>query len=144
MGLSAEAFGDVRERQAFELLRDHDPAELASIDSLSPAFGQLDTESRAHVESVLQTFRAGPPLTPELVREDLIKCSTRLQKAYLSGLIRELRFLLQDAQEAGADELVRELNAQIERCTRSHQTLDQLAHAATFAGRKQLRQNTTY
>jgi DNA primase len=138
--LSAEAFQDVRNRQVFEALRifasEHPEWSLEKF-----AVG-LDTELNAHVESLLQTLRVGPPLSPEAAHEDLMKCFTRLRKSYLSRLIHDLRFVLQDAQEQGAQERVRELNAMIEQLTRDYFESDKRSYAATLLGRKKAREGS--
>ena len=55
-----------------------------------------------------------------MVREDLVKCSVRLRKDHLARLIRDLRFMQQDAQEEGAEDRVRELNETIEPLARDY------------------------
>lgn len=138
--LSADAFQDERNRQIFEALRrfttEHNEWSLEHF-----TFG-LDTELNAHVESLLQTLRVGPPLSPEAAHEDLMKCSTRLRKSFLSHLLRDLRFVLQDAQEQGAQERVRELNAMIERLTRDYFESDRRFYAATLLGRKKAKEGS--
>lgn len=136
--LSADVFQDERNRQIFEALRRF----TSEHDEWSPehfALG-LDTELKAHVESLLQTLHVGPPLSPEAAHEDLMKCSTRLRKSYLSHLLRDLRFVLQDAQEQGAQERIRELNATIERLTRDYLESDKRFYAATLLGRKKAKE----
>lgn len=133
--LSGEAFQDVRNRQVFEA--------LGSFVATQPQYEMadfcagLDNALSAHVESLLQALRAGPPLSPEMVREDLLKCSTRLRKSYLLRLIRELRFVQQDAQEEGAAERVLELCGMIDQLTRHCLEIDRRAYAATLIGRRQ-------
>jgi len=138
--LTAEAFQDERNRQVFEALRSYAPK--AAQWSLEEFALGLDTELRAHVESLQQTLRAGPPLTPEAAHEDLMKCSIRLRRDYLSRLIHDLRFVLQDAQEQGAQERVREVNAMMERLTRERYESDRRSYAATLLGRKKAREGS--
>ncbi len=131
--LGEEAFQDARNREVFASLRRF---VLASpeCDEIKAGAG-LDTDQTAHVEWLLDTLCAGPPFSPEMAREDLVKCSMRLRKKYLSRLIGELRFVQQDAQEHGTEERVRELNEIIDDLTRDYLQIDQRAYAATLAGR---------
>jgi len=131
--LTEEAFQDARNREVFESLRrlvltnPHcDEAEVKT---------GLDTDQMAHVEWLLRTLYSGPPLSPDLAREDLVKCSMRLRKRHLSRLIRELRFVQEEAQERGTEETVRELNEVIEKLRRDYLEIDQRAFAATMVGR---------
>ncbi|MHB1296122.1 MAG: DNA primase [Anaerolineae bacterium] len=133
-GLAPEALEDVRNRQVYAVLQDAAAKKDAGSDSLE---GRLDSELRAHVESLLQSLQSGPPLSPEMVREDLLKCSTRLKKSHLSRLIRDLRFVLQDAQDDGNEAQLRDINALIDGLTRDYHLIDQRSYAATFVGRKQ-------
>jgi len=131
--LGEEAFQDARNREVFASLRRF---VLASpeCDDIKAGAG-LDTDQTAHVEWLLDTLCGGPPFSPEMAREDLVKCSMRLRKKYLSRLIGELRFVQQDAQEHGTEERVRELNEIIDDLTRDYLQIDQRAYAATLAGR---------
>ncbi|TEU12787.1 MAG: DNA primase [Anaerolineales bacterium] len=131
--LGEEAFQDARNREVFASLRRF---VLASpeCDDIKVGAG-LDTDQTAHVEWLLDTLCGGPPFSPEMAREDLVKCSMRLRKKYLSHLIGELRFVHQDAQEHGTEERVRELNEIIDDLTRDYLQIDQRAYAATLAGR---------
>ncbi len=131
--LGEEAFQDARNREVFASLRRF---VLASpeCDEIKAGAG-LDTDQTAHVEWLLDMLRAGPPFSPEMAREDLVKCSMRLRKKYLSRLIGELRFVQQDAQEHGTEERVRELNEIIDDLTRDYLQIDQRAYAVTLAGR---------
>ena len=131
--LGEEAFQDARNREVFASLRRF---VLASpeCDEIKAGAG-LDTDQTAHVEWLLDTLCGGPPFSPEMAREDLVKCSMRLRKKYLSHLIGELRFVHQDAQEHGTEERVRELNEVIENLTRDYLQIDQRVYAATLAGR---------
>ncbi|MHB0858467.1 MAG: DNA primase [Anaerolineae bacterium] len=131
--LTPDALEDVRNRQVFVALQKcaDDPA------GSPPLEGRLDSELYGHVESLLQSLQSGPPLSAEMVREDLLKCSTRLKKSYLSRLIRDLRFVLQDAQDDGNEAQLREMNALIDGLTRDYHQIDRRSYAATFVGRKQ-------
>jgi hypothetical protein len=130
--LGEEAFQDARNREVFASLRRF---VLASpeCDEIKAGAG-LDTDQTAHVEWLLDTLCAAS-FSPEMAREDLVKCSMRLRKKYLSHLIGELRFVHQDAQEHGTEERVRELNEVIENLTRDYLQIDQRVYAATLAGR---------
>ena len=131
--LSAEAFRDIRNRETFQMLA----AMLDGDESVDPELllVRLDSELRAHVESLVQRLQLGPPLSPDMVRDDLIKSASRLQKNHLSGLIGELQFLQRDAQEQGSDERLRELNSLIEQYRRDYLQIDQQYHAATLVSK---------
>jgi len=131
--LGEEAFQDARNREVFASLR-HFVLASPECDDIKVGAG-LDTDQTAHVEWLLDTLCAGPPFSPEMAREDLVKCSMRLRKKYLSRLIGELRFVQQDAQEHGTEERVRELNEIIDDLARDYLQIDQRAYAATLAGR---------
>jgi hypothetical protein len=73
-----------------------------------------------------------------MAQEDLLKSSLRLRKHHLAHLIREVRFLQQDAQEQGL-ERAQEFNALIDRLAREYQYADQRAHAVTYVGRRSSR-----
>jgi len=133
--LSGETFQDARNREVFQSLR-HFALARPGSDEVRAA-GELDTDLGDYVEWLSEALCAGPPLSPEMVREDLVKCSMRLRKRHLSRLIRELSFVQQDAQEHGTQERVRELNEMIEELTRDHLQIDQQAYAATLAGRSE-------
>ena len=137
--LTPEAFEDIRNRQVFVSLSDF-VARHADADP-EPLLSSLDTELRAHVESALGRLRAGPPLAPEVIREDMLKCAARLRKRHLSRLIQEYRFMQQDAQDHGSKEQARELNAAIETLTRDYLDVDKSFHAITLIGRKQARES---
>ncbi|MBC7256352.1 MAG: hypothetical protein H5T66_09665, partial [Chloroflexi bacterium] len=120
-------------------------ASLAPEDFTAPLpalAAQLDTALYAHVESLLRELETDPPLSPDLVREDLLKCSTRLRKQYLSRLIGELRFLQMDAQEQGAEDRLRELRAITDRLTRDYYQIDRRFYAATLVGRRHAKDQT--
>ncbi|NLG27846.1 MAG: DNA primase [Chloroflexi bacterium] len=130
--LDAEVFSDSRNRACFET--------LAGASGSGQAADALDSELRAHVESLLLRLKADPPLQPEEAREDAVKCALRLRRDRMTQLLRELRFVLQDAQEQDDPELVRSVQAQIEALGRAQLQLDRQAHAATLAGRKEARE----
>ncbi len=133
--LSSETFQDVRHQQIWAALASLAPEDLEA--PLPALAGRLDTALYAHVESLLRELETDPPLSPDLIREDLLKCSTRLRKQYLSRLIGELRFLQMDAQEQGAEERLRELRALTDRLTRDYYQIDRRFYAATLVGRRQ-------
>jgi DNA primase len=130
--LDAEVFSDSRNRVCFET--------LAGASDSAQAADALDSELRAHVESLLQRLKADPPLQPEEAREDAVKCALRLRRDRMTQRLRELRFMLQDAQEQDDPEMVRNVQAQIEALGREQLQLDRRAHAATLAGRKEARE----
>ncbi|MGI5915019.1 MAG: DNA primase [Anaerolineae bacterium] len=145
--LSVETFTDTYHRLIYTALEAY--IDRASTDALSvddpniesEFLAQLDTESRPRVESLLTILQSGPPLSPDMVREDLYKSAMRLRKSHISRLIRELRFVQQDAQEQGLDDQVRELNETIEHLRRDYLQVDQRYYAATLVGRKQARES---
>ncbi|OGO05187.1 MAG: hypothetical protein A2Y73_08700 [Chloroflexi bacterium RBG_13_56_8] len=134
-GLIVESFQDVRNQQILQALgrftKEYSPYDAEEF------CNKLDTELGAHIELLLRELRSGPPLSLEMAREDFVKCATRLRKTYLSQLIRDLRFVQQDAQEEGDEERVRELNAMIEQLTHDYLRIDRRFHAATLFGRNQ-------
>jgi DNA primase len=138
-GLSGDVFQDVRNRQVFEVLQ---TAKDSILDDPEQAFGALDTELRAHVESLLHRLRSGPTLTREQAEEDAIKCATRLRKSHLSRLIGELRFVQQDAQEQGDSARVKELNQMMERLRQEYLQIDHTSYAVTLVGRRKARENS--
>ncbi len=97
--------------------------------------GSLDTALRGHVESLLHALEEGPSLSLDTAREDLVKSAIRLRQVQLSEFLRELRFLLQDAQEQGDAEQVRQLNVLIDRCTKEHLEIHRQSYAVTLLGR---------
>ncbi len=137
--LSGEAFQDIRNRQVFEALSSFVAAHPGREEAEFRV--ELDNALNAHVESLLHALQAGPPLSAEMVREDLFKCSTRLRKNHLLRLIRELRFVQQDAQEEGAAERSLELCGMIEQLTRYCLEIDRGAYSATLMGRKRNKEN---
>ena len=140
MQINGETFHDIRNRELFEklqsFLQEHEPDEVDIFRA------ELDTELSAHVESLMQTLQSSPPLSFEMIREDLIKSSSRLRKRYLSQRLSELRFIQQDAQEHGQTEHLREFNALIERLTHDYLRIDQRFHSATLIGRREARQQS--
>lgn len=139
-GLTSEEFTGIN-RAVYEVL----DAYLAAGEDIENGdlFAQgLDTVLRGRVESLLQQLQAGPPLSSEMAHEDLTKSAIRLRKQRISGLIQELRFALQDAQERTHLEDARQLNESIERLTRDYLQIDQRYYAATYIGRKNSRDKT--
>ncbi len=131
--LSEDTFGDSRNRQVFSALCGFMDENVSyDVDAFCDG---LDSELRAHVESLLQRLQAEPSLSPDLIRGDVIKCATRLHKRHISRLINELCFLQRDAQKEGSRERVRELDEKIEQLRRTYLRIDQRFHAATFIGR---------
>jgi len=137
-GLNAAVFEDERNRQIFEALleaggqgardRDHVRAWLAE---------RLDTSLLAHVESMLERLENDPSLSLELVREDMLKSSARLRKNHLARLLREVRFLQQDAQDQGAADQVGHLNQVIDGLMHDYLKIEQMYHATTMVGRRE-------
>ncbi len=138
--LSADVFLDVRNRQVFEAMERliaerGDELQHVGPEGLARDVGQLDTELAGHVESVLRTLRSGPPLSADMVREDLTKVTVRLRRDHLGRLLRELRFMLQDAQEEGDEERVHALNRMIDPLARDYLDVDRRSYAVTLVGR---------
>lgn len=138
--LSADMFQDVRNRQVFEALERliderGDELQYLGAEDLGRYVGRLDSELAGHVESVLRILRSGPPLSADMVREDLTKVSVRLRRDHLGRLLRELRFMLQDAQEEGDEERVQVLNRMIDPLARDYLDVDRRSYAVTLVGR---------
>jgi len=131
--LNDKAFENARNKEMFSSLKRF-VLTNPDCDDLE-AGGGLDIDQTSHIEWLLRTLRAGPPLSPEMAREDLMKCSMRLRKKHLSQSIRELQFVQQDAQEDGTSERIRELNEMIEKLTREYLQVDQRSYATTLVGR---------
>ncbi len=134
-GISAEVFSDPRLRLAYEALARLGPEELEDYRPDRFCVG-LDSELCPHVQSLLQRLHTGPPLSSDALREDLLKCALRLRKSYLLRLVRDLRFVQQDAQEQGAWDQVQEINATIDRLIREQREVDRRFHGITLWGRK--------
>jgi DNA primase len=138
-GLSAEDFGGIN-RVLYEALSVFAAGGASEPEAFA---GRLDMVLRERVESLRQQLRADPPLSPEMIREDLTKSAIRLRKQRISRLIQELRFALQDAQgPTTPSEDARQLNETIERLTRDYLQIDQSYYAATYVGRKNTRDKT--
>ena len=138
--LSADVFEDVRNRQVFEALERlvaerGDELAVMGMEVVVGRIGQLDIEMAGHVESVLRTLHSGPPLSADMVREDLTKVLVRLRRDHLGRLLRELRFMQQDAQEEGDEERVQALNRMIDPLAREHLDMDRRSYAVTLVGR---------
>ena len=141
--LSADMFQDVRNREVFAALErmvaeghaEPTYGRGGGAETTARYIGQLDTELAARVESLLQILRSGPPLSADMVREDLVKCSVRLRRDYLGRLLRELRFMLQDAQEEGDDERMQVLNRMIDPLARDYLDVDRRSYAVSLVGR---------
>lgn len=95
---------------------------------------RLDTEVRAHVESLHSRLQGGPPLSPEMVREDLTKSTIRLRERYLSQRMRELEFLLLDATASSELERVAQISDLIDRGRTELRLLHQRAHELSLIG----------
>ena len=133
--LSVDSFDDTRHREIFARLVPllNRAEEDFTIGVLTE---RLDTETNHQVESLLQQYRSGPPLSGEMLREDILKCATRLRRQQILRRIEELRFVQQDSQEQGLKERVRELNAQIKLLTTEYLQIERRFYAATFVGRR--------
>jgi len=137
-GLAASDFQDERHRQLFEALQEAIGASPGSYDQVRAHLAErLDTALLGHVESLLERLDSDPSLSLELIREDLLKSSARLCKSHLAQLIREVRFLQQDAQEQGLADQVGQLNKVIDELTHKYLKIEQLYHAITMAGRRE-------
>jgi DNA primase len=135
-GLEADMFADTHHRLIYVALEQYAAHQESEV-SFSEG---LDIELRARVESLLSLLQSDPPLSPEMIREDLGKSVMRLRKGHISRLMRELRFIQQDAQEQGLSEQVKQLNETIEQLRREYLQVDHRIHAATLVGRKQARE----
>jgi DNA primase len=143
-GLSAKVFQDERNRQVFETLQQAISQGSADRDHVRALLAErLDTALLAHVESIAQRLESDPSLSLELVREDLLKSSARLCKSHLTRLIREVRFLQQDAQEQDAPDQVGQLNRVIDELMHDYLRIEQRYHATTMAGRRGSREKLT-
>ena len=103
----------------------------------------LDSESRAHVESLLRQQQEAPARSPEALQDDLSKALTRLLQAQLARAIEQMRFALLDAHTEGLREREEQLRIEIDRLTRERHTIDQRYHAATYFGRRQAKEAVT-
>jgi DNA primase len=134
--LTEETFTDPRHREIYRHLlpfmgnrsRGYHVSELLS---------ELDSESAARVESLGQRLQSGPPLSEDMFREDLVKCCTRLRRQEIFRRIDELRFVQQEAQEQGQEDLARDLATQIAQLTIEHLRIERRFQAATYVGRRQ-------
>lgn len=140
-GLSVETFDDTRHREILQQLIQL--AQMSDEYTAEELEQRLDTESARQVQSLLQRYRSGPPLSADMLREDLCKCATRLQGHQVQRRIEELRFAQQDAQEQGLLERVRELNAQIRQLTLERLEIERRSFAATYVGRRTAEPNVT-
>ncbi len=137
-GLTAKIFDDERNRQVFEAMQEAIGQGMADRDHVRAYLAErLDTSLLAHVELTLGRLENDPSLALEVVREDLLKSSARLCKAHLARLIREVRFLQQDAQDQGAADQVGELNKVIDGLMHDYLKIDQQYHATTMVGRRE-------
>ena len=139
--LSEEAFSDERRRRALRAVR-----EILAL-GLAPeppeVLEALDSESRAHVESLLRQQQEAPARSPEALQDDLSKALTRLLQAQLARAIEQMRFALLDAHTEGLREREEQLRVEIDRLTRERHTIDQRYHAATYFGRRQAKEAVT-
>lgn len=134
-GLAEESFDDTRHRVILRHLlpllgREEEDLVIPEL------LERLDTESARQVESLLQRYRSGPPLSAEMLQEDLGKCAARLRRQQVLRRIEELRFVQQDAQEQGESERVREINAQVQRLMAECLEIERRFYAATYVGRR--------
>lgn len=140
-GLSVDTFDDTRHREILQqmiaLMQNPDEYTAEELEQ------RLDTESARQVQSLLQRYRSGPPLSADMLREDLCKCATRLRGEQVQRRIEELRFAQQDAQEQGLPERVRELNAQIQQLTLERLEIERRSFAATYVGRRNVEPTVT-
>lgn len=131
--LEPDAFADARNVQAYRALRERRglPAEEAAAQALA----SLDTSLRGHVESLLRSLGEDPSFPLQAGHEEIAKSAIRLRQEYLSRSLNELRFMLEDAQEEGHQERVREILAQIDRITREYRELHRRLYAVSLVGR---------
>ncbi len=137
-GVSAEALGeslgDARHRLVWQAVCELLPTLEPEEDALERVQARLDSSVAAHVESLHSRLQGGPPLSPEMVREDLIKSTIRLRERSLSRTMRELRFLLDDAAASGELEGVAHISGLINRGRTELRLLHQRAHELSLIG----------
>ena len=139
--LSEEAFSDERRRRALGAMREI--PSLGLMPEPTEVLEALDSESRAHVESVLQQHQEAPARSPEALQDDFVKALTRLLQVQLARSIEQLRFALLDAHTEGLREREEELRLEIEHLTHERHAIDQRYHAATYFGRRQAKETVT-
>ena len=139
-GLSEQTFEDPRHREVFRQLLPY-MQDSGRQYTLAGLLASLDSESAAQVESLGQRLSDGPPLTEEMVLEDLIKGCTRLRRQEISRRIEELRFVKQEAQDAQDTDAVRDLDDRIARLTAEYLRIDRRFQAATYTGKRHAQSN---
>jgi len=131
--LSGECFDDVRNAAAFEaLMRCRDGA---GEDVAAQALALLDTAFGGQVELPIRSLGEAPPLSADAAHEEIVKSAIRLRQAYLSRMLDELRFVLQDAQQEGDAQRVREILGQIDCLTKDYRELHRRSYAISMVGR---------
>jgi len=129
-----ESFADSRHRLIWDALCQVAPEIGPGEDALERVLAHLDTSVGAHVESLHSRLQGGPPLSPEMVREDLIKSTIRLRERSLSRTMRELQFLLDDAVASSELEGVAHISDLINRGRTELRLLHQRAHELSLIG----------
>ncbi len=138
--LSEQTFEDPRHREVFRQLLPY-MRDSGQQYTLAALLASLDSESAAQVESLDQRLGDGPPLTEEMVLEDLIKGCTRLRRQEISRRIEELRFVQQEAQDAQDTDAVRDLGVHIARLTAEYLKIERRFQAATYTGKRHAQSN---
>ena len=131
--LSQESFQDPRNKLVFGALEAYMGGHAHYVQA--EFRGGLDNALSGHVESLDLGLSAGPPLSGDMLRDDLSKSVARLQKSHISALIGDLRHLLLDLQDGHEELALRELTERIEELRLEQRQIEQRLHAVTFAGR---------
>jgi len=137
-GISVEALieslRDSRHRLICRAVWDVLPEIVDDADALARTRERLDTQVGAHVQSLHSRLQGGPPLSPDMVREDLIKSTIRLRQKHLAQRMHDIEFLLSDATATGELERVAEISAWIDQGRAELRLLHQRAHALSLSG----------
>ncbi|MGC9359283.1 MAG: DNA primase [Anaerolineae bacterium] len=137
-GITAEALTeslrDSRHRLICQAVWEVLPELADDTEGLERTRERLDRQVGAHVQSLHARLQGGPPLSPDMVREDLTKSTIRLRQNYLAQRMHDLEFLLSDATASGERERVAEISAWIDQGRTELRLLHQRAHALSLTG----------
>jgi DNA primase len=137
-GVTAEALieslRDSRHRLICQAVWEVLPELADDADALVRTRERLDTQVGAHVQSLHSRLQGGPPLSPDMVREDLTKSTIRLRQNYLAQRMHDLEFLLSDASASGELDRVAEISAWIDQGRIELRLLHQRAHSLSLTG----------
>jgi DNA primase len=118
-------------------LRARQTDDAVSSSALEALIGDLDPASGDLVRALLEQFarRDEPPLDPSVAREALRICLQRLRLQQIEEDLRDLRPLLEDAEQAGERARLLEIEQQIDRLGRERAGLTkELRSPASLAG----------